>query len=215
MNYLKENHLTLLIIIFLLFVGLNSGKSVTKVITESLDLGGLTDVTSIDNPWVFNQQGRNVDFIVEGDTDTQLIFADASVDQVSVGGFTQGTGIFSTSTTGTFTEAQMLANSGIYITAAGAGQAVLALTLPATSTMTTLIPDAGDCREWFIDASDVAAATTTTITAGTGWNLVGLDATGAGSGADVIDGVEYGKLVACRETDTDVVGYVEEWLAAD
>lgn len=128
---------------------------------------------------------------------------------------TQGGGWFATSTTGTLTETQMLANNGIYITATGAGQAVLALTLPATSTMTTLLATAGDCAQWFIDASDVAAGTTTTITAGTGWNLVGLDATGAGTGADVIDGAEYGKLTACRETDTDVVGYVEEWIAAD
>lgn len=126
-----------------------------------------------------------------------------------------GNGCFATSTTGTLTEANLLNNDCIYITAAGEGQAVLALTLPATSTMTTLISSAGDCRNWFIDASDVDSATTTTITAGTGWDLVGLDATGAGTGADVLDGAEYGKLVACRQTDTDVIGYVEEWINAD
>lgn len=143
-------------------------------------------------------------------------------DDTTIGGsitsgelFTQGGGWFSTSTTGTLTEAQMLANNGIYVTAAGAGQAALVLTLPATSTMTTLLATAGDCATWVIDASDVAAATTTTITAGTGWDLVGLDATGAGAGADVIDGAEFGQLTACRKVDTDVVGYVTEWIAAD
>lgn len=138
-----------------------------------------------------------------------------STGEVVVDGFTQGGGLFATSTTGTLTEAQLLANNGIYITATGAGQATLSLTLPATSTMSTLIPTAGDCRDWWIDASDVAAATTTTVVAGAGWNIVGLDATGAGTGADVIDGAEFGRLTACRATDTDVTGFIHEYIHAD
>lgn len=131
------------------------------------------------------------------------------------GGLTFGQNCFSTSTTGTFTAKQLADSSCIYITASGAGQAVLSLTLPATSTMGNVIPDIGMCRTWFVDASDVAAATTTTFVKGTGWNLVGLDATGAGTGADVLDGAEYGRFTACREKDKDIVGYMEEWLAAD
>lgn len=126
-----------------------------------------------------------------------------------------GSGIFATSTTGTLTAGNLRDNKGIYITAAGAGQATLSLTLPATTTMSSFLQDKGACTSWWIDASDVAAATTTTIVAGTGWNLVGLDATGAGTGADVIDGAEYGKLTACKETDGDITGYIEEWIAAD
>lgn len=131
-------------------------------------------------------------------------------------GVTYGGGCFSTSTTGTLTSNMLERNSCIYISATGAGQGVLALTLPSSTTVSSLLPeDAGSCRDWFIDASDVAAGTTTTMTAGTGWDVVGLDATGAGTGADVIDGGEYGKLTACRQTDGDIVGYVQEYIDAD
>jgi hypothetical protein len=131
------------------------------------------------------------------------------------GGITVGSNCYSTTTTGTVAASTLENNSCLVVAAAGAGQAVLALTLPATSTLTNVLPDKGSCRAWFIDTTGVAAATTTTITAGTGWNLVGLDATGAGTGADVIDGNEYGRLIACRETDSDIVGYITEWIHAD
>lgn len=131
-------------------------------------------------------------------------------------GLTYGGGCFSTTTTGTLTANMLEKNSCIYISADGAGQAALSLTLPASTTVSSLLPEgAGGCRDWFIDASDVAAGTTTTLVAGTGWDLVGLDATGAGTGADVIDGAEFGKLTACRQSDGDIVGYVQEYLAAD
>lgn len=127
-------------------------------------------------------------------------------------GVTYGGSCFATSTTGTLTDA-MLSSSCIYITSAGAGQAVLSLTLPATST--NLVSDAGQCRDWFVDASDVASGTTTTFVAGTGVDLVGLDATGAGTGADVMDGGEYGRLTMCRQTDGGITAYVQEYINAD
>lgn len=129
--------------------------------------------------------------------------------------FSDGSGCYSTTTTGTLTSAVLSSNSCIYIAAAGAGQAALTLTLQATTTMADLVPTKGACRSWWVDADDVAAATTTTIVAGTGVNLVGLDATGAGTGADVLDGNEFGKFTLCRETDGDVTGFVEEWIHAD
>lgn len=130
------------------------------------------------------------------------------------GGSTYGSGCFSTSTTGTLT-AYGLSNGCITIAAAGAGQAAVSLTLPASTTMSSLIPKKGNCMDIFIDASGVAAATTTTIVAGAGHNVVGLDATGAGTGADVIDGAEYGRLTMCRENDGDVTTFVQEYINAD
>jgi hypothetical protein len=130
-------------------------------------------------------------------------------------GITTGGGCFSTSTTGTLSAGMIRDMSCIYITATGAGQGTLSLTLPASSTMSAMIPRVGDCQAWFVDAADVAAATTTTFVAGTGHNVVGLDATGAGTGADVIDGAEYGKLTSCREKDGDVVTFVQEYIHAD
>lgn len=129
--------------------------------------------------------------------------------------FVDGSGCYSTTTTGVLTSSVLSRNKCIVVSAAGAGQAVLTVTLPATSTMSELVPSKGSCRSWWIDASAVAAATTTTFAAGTGVNLVGLDATGAGTGADVIDGAEYGQLTLCRETDTDVTAFIQEWINAD
>lgn len=131
-------------------------------------------------------------------------------------GITYGGGCFATSTSGTLTANTLAKNGCIAIAPAGAGQAALSLTLPATSTLSGVLPlGAGKCRDWFIDNSQVAVATTTTILKGNGWDLAGLDATGAGTGADVIDGLEYGRLTACRERNGDVIGYITEWIAAD
>lgn len=130
------------------------------------------------------------------------------------GGLTDGRNCFSTTTTGTLTTKTLADNNCIYI-APVSPQAVLAITLPASSTMMSIIPNIGQCADWFIDASDVAAATTTTITTGVGVNVVGLDATGAGTGADVIDGAEYGRLTLCREKDNDITAFVQEWIHAD
>lgn len=130
-------------------------------------------------------------------------------------GLTTGGGCFSTTTSGTLLAGTLERNSCLRLTAAGAGQETVSWTLPASTTMSAIIPRVGDCSTWFIDASAVVAATTTTIVAGTGINLVGLDATGAGTGADVLDGNEFGRLMLCRQANTDIVGYVTEWIHAD
>ena len=129
--------------------------------------------------------------------------------------FASGNGCYSTTTTGVLTSAALERNSCIVIAATGAGQGVLTLTTQGSTTMAALVPKVGMCRSWWIDATAVAAATTTTFAAGTGINLVGLDATGAGTGADVLDGNEYGRFTLCRETDSDVVGFVHEYIHAD
>lgn len=135
--------------------------------------------------------------------------------QYFYGGVGFGGECFSTSTTGTLTARVLKDNGCIRIAPAGAGQAALSLTLPATTTMSSVLPKAGVCRDWFIDADGVAAATTTTILAGTGNVVIGLDATGQGTGADVIDGDEMGTLRLCRLTNGDIAAYVQEYIHAD
>ena len=208
-DYLTKNHLSLLIILYLLVAGFMFGAG-----DGDQGTGGLTATTNIDNPWVFNQQGRNVDYRFEGDTDTELLLLDASVDSVTTGGFTWGGGNTTLTDadggTYTLTEAELLGASYLTFAAGGAGQAVIALTLPASSTMTTLIPNAGDCREWLYDASALAAGTTTTITAGTGHDVIAVT-----TNDDVIDGAEYAEIKMCRASDTDVTTFVSELLHAD
>lgn len=130
-------------------------------------------------------------------------------------GMTDGGGCFSTTTSGTLNIGDLERNNCIYLAAAGAGQAAVTFTLPASTTASALLPGVGSCRTWWFDASDVAAATTTTFAAGTGHDVVGLDATGAGTGADVIDGAEFGILRMCRQQNSDVTSFVQEYIHAD
>lgn len=132
-----------------------------------------------------------------------------NVGQMTVGG-AHTTLTDATGGTYTLTEAELLAANVLKFAAGGAGQAVIALTLPATSTMTTLMPTAGDSRIWYYDASALAAATTTTVTAGTGINLIGVTVND-----DVIDGAEYAQITCWREADTDVTCLTSELLNAD
>jgi hypothetical protein len=131
-----------------------------------------------------------------------------------VEGFTQGGGVGTLTDanggTYTLTQAELLASNYLKFAAGGAGQEVVALTLPATSTMTTLIPTAGQCRTWIYDATALAAATTTTVTAGTGHDLVAYT-----TNDDVIDGNEFAEITMCRQSDGDVTTFTSEILHAD
>lgn len=129
-------------------------------------------------------------------------------------GLTQGGGVLNVIDANggayTLTQKELLESNVLEMNAGGAGQAVVALTLPATSTMTTLIPDTGDFREWIIDASALSAATTTTVTAGTGVDLLGVT-----TADDVIDGVEFARLSCWRKENRDVACVTSELLRAD
>lgn len=94
--------------------------------------------------------------------------------------------------------------------AGGAGQAVIALTMPATSTLSTYLPTAGQCQEYVYDATALAVATTTTFTAGTGWNLFAYT-----TNDDVIDGLETSSWKICRDGSSDLYWKVSEDVAAD
>lgn len=110
----------------------------------------------------------------------------------------------------TLTEAEMLSASCFEFAAGGAGQATIALTFPATSTMTTLLKNAGDCRTWSYDATALSAATTTTMTAGTGINVIAYT-----TADDVIDGAEYAEIKMCRQSNRNVNLFTTEMLNAD
>lgn len=121
--------------------------------------------------------------------------------------FAQGGGVlqFTATTTQsarTLTQAELADN--IWIDVMSTTSPALTLTLPATSTLTTLIPEAGDCRAWVI-MNNHAAATTTTIAAGTGWDLMAPS-----TADDVIDGLELSYLVGCRQSDGDVTGILSD-----
>jgi len=136
---------------------------------------------------------------------TLTISGSASIDAL-----TQGGGILATSTTaivGTLTQADLSTYSMIEWTLNTANGT---LTLPATSTLTTLLPNAGDSRTWLIHNATTTAAITATIAAGTGIDLIAYT-----TNDDIIDGTEYAQLTCWRQADTDLTCLTSEILHAD
>jgi len=127
------------------------------------------------------------------------------------GAFGQGGGVTTaspTSQTYTFTHADMV-SSNILTFVASSTMPALTATLPATTTF-PLPPEAGASRSWIIENPFTAAATTTTIAAGTGIDLQEPD------GQNVVIGINnYAWLTCFREASTDIVCSVDETIPAD
>lgn len=88
----------------------------------------------------------------------------------------------------------------------------ITLTLPATSTLTTIIPNAGDVRQYYFQNASTTAAATITFAAGTGIDLQFAEATG---GDLVLNGLDWAKLTFIRQADTDVTVIFDEMTEAD
>lgn len=131
------------------------------------------------------------------------------------GPFEEGGGITTvtpTSATVTLTAAQMR-NSKVITFTASTTQAALTATLPASTTF-PLSLEKGASREWIIENPFTAAATTTTIAAGTGIDLQEPD------GQNVVIGIDnYAYLDCTRGADSgapnDIVCRVDETIPAD
>ena len=128
-------------------------------------------------------------------------------------GFTLGALATSTAaTTQTLTEND-LQNYGFWAVTPTVGS--LTYTLPATTTLSTLMKNAGDSYSWKFQMATTSTGITLTLAKGTGWNLVGVDAN-----TDVIPGAAWGSqeilTVDCvRQVDTDIACFLDEAIAAD
>lgn len=119
------------------------------------------------------------------------------------------TNVATTANAYTLKNAELVHSSVISITAASDNKAaVLALTLPASSTWTG-IQNTGDSQTWIIDNLHTAAATTTTVTAGTG-----VDIDGDTANDDVINGGVSGTMTCWRLATSDIRCTVSEKVDA-
>lgn len=183
------------------FLGLFSPVGQNVVSTFS----GITNYDSIG----INDAGLDEDSYIQGDTDTELFYVDAGDDTVTANRFTQGGGHLNlASGAQTLTQAQLTDYSLISATASSTA-AAFSWTLPATSTLTTLLPDAGDSRVWLFK-NENAAATTTTFVAGTGIILDEPDGQNI-----VIAGGNRARIECWRDDSTDVICGIDEWIDAD
>lgn len=127
------------------------------------------------------------------------------------GPLTQGGGVQSVSPTSaavTLTFAQM-SGSNVITFAASSTMPALTATLPASTTF-PLPSKVGSYRSWVIENPFTAAATTTTIAAGTGIDLQEPD------GQNVVIGIDnYAWLTCFRELSSDIVCEVDESIPAD
>lgn len=153
---------------------------------------------------------RGTTFTSTGDVtvgDDLTVTSDLDVDRV-----TEGSGVYASTTAavaaGTLNESDILNYTSMDLTATG--DTTHTLTLPATSTMTTLIPNAGDYVMWHFRMIGTAAKASTTITAGTGIDLVENE-----NGDVIIEAGNEAWLRFIRESDTDVTVSVDEYIAAD
>jgi len=213
-KYISEITVTLLVVILVILAGMAvGGKS-----SQSLELGAsgtrFPSGISADTTSPIAGEVRGTTLTITSTSAFTGAISASSVDvsgAAMVGRFTQGGGISTISTTSatlTMTQTQMEAG-GIISIANTAGSEALALTLPASSTWTTLIPNAGDSRMWIIDNLHSVAATTTTITKAAGVDLMGVTAN-----EDVINGAVTGMLECYRKATTDIMCIVSEFVSA-
>lgn len=155
----------------------------------------------------------SVGSVTQADWEAASLTSNGTLDvsgETTVHGFTQGGGYLATSTDGTsetLLEATLLADNYIEMTP---NTGTFTWTLPATSTLTTLIPGEGDMREWLIHNATTSSGITMTLAAGTGIDLIAVTASD-----DVIDENEFARLSCWRQDDTDVTCLVSELLHAD
>lgn len=127
------------------------------------------------------------------------------------GSFTQGGGVTTVSpvdSTQTLSYADM-ERSNIITFVASTTMPALTVTLPASTSM-PLPREAGSYRSWVIENPFTAAATTTTIAAGTGVDLQEPD------GQNVVIGINNYAFVTCfREVSTNIVCRIDETIPAD
>ncbi len=134
-----------------------------------------------------------------------------------VGIFTSGGGCTASTTAvaaETWSEAFLLSSNCFTYSDSGVVAPAITITLPATSTMTTLLPNAGDTRTWLYDPAAYAAATTTTFAAGTGGILLEV---GDGDATNVVIAGATSKafITGFRLASTDVAWVVAEVSDAD
>lgn len=160
--------------------GVTNYNSLT--LSDDLIVGGATTLTGAAG-------------ITDADVTTLDVTGITTVDE-----FTQGGSILATSTVGTaavFKESDLLTYSGWEVTV---NTSDATWTFPATSTLTSIIPNAGDFRTWVIHNATTTAAIDVIFAAGTGTELKG-----GGGAAATIDEASFGSFTLYRKANTDIM----------
>ncbi len=211
-DYLKQNHLSLLIVGYLVLMTMLGGGDA---------VGSHTAITSITNPWVFNQAGQAIDYRFEGDTDANLLFTDASTDRVGIStsspyglldvdgeayvdDLVYGSGSLATTSNaaGTFTAAQVCDNSLIVVSLEIGS---VTLTFPtAAQLFADCLPHVGNTTDLIM--RNASTTGTAIITIADGANCVHTEGEGL---TTVIDVTEWAHIKMMNIDDTNCMLDVE------
>lgn len=191
----------------------------------SLSLGGVTNFSTLDVTDGYLVDGTTV-IDGSGNVDGAITSGSASTFASTVGisglltldaGLLKSYSVASSSvSTATLLESDLLSYDTLLYTPGGAA-ATKTLTLPATSTLTSMIPATGDRQEVCIYNATGTAASTITLAAGTGMDIerVATSTTSGSAGLLVIPANGSACLTFVRQADTDVTVLMQSYLDAD
>lgn len=207
MNYIKQNHLSILIILFLV------GSS----LLGNAQIFGALDRTTVGNPWTFSGN------VTMSGTNTLSGATTLSNTLSTTGIYTENAGLIrsysnatsTVATSYTVEQADILNYDTMLLTL---NKADSTFTLPATSTLTAMVPTAGDRQDFCIYNATTTAGIDLTIAAGTGIDLEVASSTNTGAvSAPVLTilGGSTGCFSFIRKTNTDILGLFTRFVDGD
>ena len=178
MNYLKRNHLSILIIVFLVASFFLGGS-------DKGTFGVAANVTTVGNPWTFTGAVTHSGAVTNSSTLTQTGVGTFNAQPVLNAGALHSyvNSTSTTATTYTLVAADILNYESVVITP---NTGDLTLTLPASSTLSAFVPTAGDWAEQCWYNASTTAGIDITFAAGTGIDLEVASSTSGGAQSPVL-----------------------------
>ena len=181
MNYIKQNHLSILIILWLVLSTVLGGSSVGV-------FGANRETSTITNPFNFTQGLTSASLTTTGAVSfTGTVITDE---------FTQGGSVLSTSTSATATTLDVSDLLTYSVWEVTPNVADLTYTFPAVASLATLVPTAGDSRTWTIINATTTAGIDVIFAAGSGSAIKGVL---------LLDEASQGTIQLTRKANGDIV----------
>lgn len=205
MNYFKQNLLSILILLFLVASSFFGGA-------HQFGAAPAANVTTIGNPWVFSNTVTNSGAVTNSSTvaNNGIVTNNAGVIQ----SYPNATS--TTATSYTLVQGDILNFDTILFTS---NISTTTLTFPATSTLSSLVPAAGDTFNQCFYAATSTQGAGLVFVAGAGWDFETASSSVAAAFLKPASILITSTNTACfryiRKSNTDILGLVTTYLDAD